>query len=237
MIADDDEVEYEYETIEVSHFSFEITTISFLPIEKLMSNQAIGVEISGQKVWCGSLYVVDYILRNREVIEKKLVIELGAGTGILGMVCSRLHCKELILTDNDPKSIKHMKQDCSKNFVFAEVKELDWFAPDISKLGITIDESTPEICIVAGDVLYKHVLLEPFFKTTRLLLDLQKNASMLLCHVPRAGVNYSDVIQAAESNGLLIEQITVGSEDKQNVRKHCPEDDISRARLFSIKIR
>ena len=234
MADNDDDVEFECETIEISTFRFDVTTISHLPIEMLMYNQSRGVEISGQKVWCGSLTVVDYIMRNKHIVIDKIVIELGAGTGVLGMVCSRLGCKKLILTDNDPRSITHMKQDCDKNAVVSEVKLFDWFYPDVDVLNLTLDSALADLCIVAGDVLYKNILLEPFFRTVRLLFDIQKKANMYLCHVPRAGVEYSDVIEGAKRFGLGIEEIAIAPEENENARKYCPEDDTARAKLFRI---
>jgi hypothetical protein len=237
MNDNDDDVEFEYETIEIASYSFEITTISHLPIEMLMLNQSKGVEISGQKVWCGSLLVVDYIIRNKQLITDHLIVELGAGTGVLGMVCSRIGCENVILTDNDDRSIKHMKQDCLKNKVQAEVKVLDWFSPDINSFDIAVREESLNLCLLAGDVLYKHVLLEPFFTTVNLLLGIKKGSFMLLCHVPRAGVEHVIVIEVAIRLGLNIEEITITLEEKEHALKYCPEEDVLRAKLYRIQIK
>jgi Lysine methyltransferase len=229
-----DDVDFELESIEIASHSFEITTIAHLPIEMLMFNQSRGVEISGQKVWCGSLTVADYILRNKDLIKNRVVIELGAGTGILGMVCSRIGCRKTILTDNDPRSIKHMVEDCHRNSVEADVRILDWFCPDVSSLEISGENISSNLCVIAGDVLYKRTLLKPFFCTSRLLLESKSESTMYLCHVPRAGVEYADVVGEATGHGLLIEEINFSSEDTENARKYCPEEDTSRAKLFKI---
>ena len=236
MMADNgcDDVDFELESIQIASHSFEITTIAHLPIEMLMYNQSRGVEISGQKVWCGSLTVADYILSNKDLIKDRIVIELGAGTGILGMVCSRIGCRKIILTDNDPRSIKHMVQDCHHNSVVADVKILDWFLPDISSLNLCEEIISSDLCVIAGDVLYKRSLLEPFFCTSRLLLESKSKSTMYLCHVPRAGVEYADVVDEANSAGLFIEEIFLSSADTKNARKYCPEEDTSRAKLFRI---
>lgn len=236
-INDSEDVEFEYETIEIASYSFEVTTISHLPIEMLMLNQSKGVEISGQKVWCGSLFVVDYIIRNKQLVIDHLIVELGAGTGVLGMVCSRIGCKKLILTDNDARSIAHMKQDCLKNDVQADVKELDWFSPDIKSLDISTSLESLDLCLLAGDVLYKQMLLEPFFTTVNLLLRMKKGSFMFLCHVPRAGVEHSIVVESAERLSLNIEEIHVTLEEKEHALKYCPEEDVIRAKLYRIQLK
>ena len=44
-----------------------------------MLNQSKGVEISGQKLWCGSLAVAQYIHGHHELVRDRTVLELGAG--------------------------------------------------------------------------------------------------------------------------------------------------------------
>ena len=80
----DDEVEYELENFKIAGFDISITTVSFLPISKLLEIQSKSVEISGQKLWCGSLGVIQYLINYPTVIENVNIVELGAGTGVLG---------------------------------------------------------------------------------------------------------------------------------------------------------
>lgn len=61
---DDDDTEYELETFEVGGFSLQLTTVAYLPITSLLRNHSKNVEISGQKLWCGSLGVLQHVLNN-----------------------------------------------------------------------------------------------------------------------------------------------------------------------------
>ena len=56
-MEDIEEVEYEPEEFEIDNMKLTITTVGFLPIEQLMLNREADKEISGQKLWCGSLSV------------------------------------------------------------------------------------------------------------------------------------------------------------------------------------
>lgn len=127
-----------------------------------------------------------------------------------------------------------MVQDCHHNSVVADVKILDWFLPDISSLNLSEEMISSDLCVIAGDVLYKRSLLKPFFCTSRLLLESKSKSTMYLCHVPRAGVEYADVVDEANSAGLFIEEIFSSPADTENARKYCPEEDTSRAKLFRI---
>ena len=85
MSSSEEEVEYEEEVFNIREHRFILTTVSFMPLAKLMQLRENQVEISGQKLWCGSLVVLEYLLDHPDFITKCNVIELGAGTGCIGM--------------------------------------------------------------------------------------------------------------------------------------------------------
>jgi predicted nicotinamide N-methyase len=92
MSFDDDEaeVEYEVESFRIHSHEFHLTTISYMPIERLVDLQVQSKEISGQKLWCGSLCLMEYLTDFPLKIAGKNVLELGAGTGVVGMLCDKL---------------------------------------------------------------------------------------------------------------------------------------------------
>ena len=230
---DDDEVEYESEIFKIGNYSLNITTISQMPIHILMKNAGKGIEISGQKLWCGSLGAIEYLIDNKDFYENKIVIELGAGTGVMGMLCKKMGAKRVLLTDYDEKSINHMNVDCKTNNIDAEIKVCDWFNPNINELQLD-ENNLHNIRIVAGDVLYKNIVLEPFWNTVKLLFSLNTNIQMLLCHVPRAGVEHDHIKNAAIANGLKIQEIDPLLWRKGSCLEYSPNDDNERAKLYLI---
>jgi hypothetical protein len=232
---DDDEVEYESEIFKIGNYSLNITTISQMPIHILMKNAGKGIEISGQKLWCGSLGAIEYLIDNKDFYENKIVIELGAGTGVMGMLCKKMGAKRVLLTDYDEKSINHMNYDCKMNEIDAEVKVCDWFNFDINELQLDMN-NTKNIRIVAGDVLYKNIVLEPFWNTVKMLFSLSDEIQMLLCHVPRAGVEHHQVINAAITNGLSIKELDSSLWRKGCCLEYSPVDDNDRAKLYMISV-
>ena len=160
----DSEIIYSTEKITFDKYYLNVTTVSYLPLEILLENSTKEKEISGSKVWKGSKGIIDYFMSNRKLIKNKNIIELGAGTGILGMMCKILGASKIILTDNDLICLKHMKNDLLINNIEGDVILLDWFFPN--KIPNKID------IIVAGDVLYKKSLLDPFMTIVKLLLNI-----------------------------------------------------------------
>ena len=239
MSDSEDEVEFEKEEFQIGPHNLNITTIAFMPLHKLMQLNTNKVEISGQKLWCGSLSVVEYILSHSEYCLDNSIIELGAGTGVVSMICSLMNCKASYLTDHDRQSLDHMNIDCKDNNITnATVVHFDWFSPDYSFI-----ESMQDSCgtgsgvrkIVAGDVIYKFDLIEPFFTVVRTLFYEHGVAEMLLCHIPRAGVNH-DIVEAAAAKAQL-SMMEIDREEwcKGVVLEYSPEQDYSRAKLYRIR--
>jgi len=86
---EEDTVVFEEEEFQVGSHRFVVTTIAYMPIEVLMNMNDKKVEISGQKLWCGSLGVIEY-LQNIECssfVEGATVVELGAGGYTIVYVC------------------------------------------------------------------------------------------------------------------------------------------------------
>ena len=229
----DEEVEYEPERFQIRNFVFDITTVSFMPIHKLMDLNARKSEISGQKIWCGSVSLMEYLLDHPSLIENCNVIELGAGTGLAGMLSCKLDARKVWLTDNDETSLRHMASDCSINGVEAVVTKLDWFDFNISSSEFA--NLQPPLRIIAGDVLYKHLLLQPFFSTASSLLESCPGSTMILSHVARAGVQHEEVQATARSVGLEVEEIERATWSEHECLKQFPPEDIAITRIYVMK--
>mmetsp|Transcript_37479 Transcript_37479/g.38164 ORF Transcript_37479/g.38164 Transcript_37479/m.38164 type:complete len:216 (+) Transcript_37479:49-696(+) len=213
MADSDDEIEYEQEKFSIGGFTFEVTTVSYLPISKLMGLQEMSSEISGQKLWCGSIALMEYILSNPNLITGKQIIELGA--------------------DYDERSLQHMQNDIQHNMIEANIINLNWYHPELSFMDLENPSLMSDIRVVAGDVLYKMALVEPFFKVVKSFLS-SKEAFLLLCHVPRAGVEHRHVLEAILSAELQVEIIPTEEWLKGACLEYCPRDDNQRAQVYRI---
>jgi 16S rRNA G966 N2-methylase RsmD len=237
----ENEVEYEPEVFEINQFQLEITTIAYLPITTLMANREQEKEISGQKLWCGSLCIVNYFFKHPGCIKDCLIIELGAGTGVLSIIASKLGASRVIATDHDERSLTHMKEDflrnCCEN---VEVEFLNWYLSEYDTLRSVIEESNRKqqrLILVAGDVVYKSVLLDPFFATVRNLLSFSNcNPELLLCHIPRADVSQAVVQLTMSNKKFQFEQTEMGEWNYGDLlNRYCPVEDIERAQLYSVR--
>lgn len=234
--SDEEEIEYEDEIFNIRDIEFHITTVSYLPITKLMKLHSNNNEISGQKLWCGSLVLIEYLLDNKDFIINNNIIELGSGTGLVGMLCKKLGSNNVILSDYDEKSLNHMRNDIIKNEINEiNILKLDWFTFQLNQISNEfLYSSLNNLIIVAGDVLYKHILIQPFFIVIQQLLQIPRS-KMLLCHVPRAGVEQIDVINAANQYGLKITSISSELWKKGVCIEYSIPEDYDRAQLYQLE--
>jgi predicted nicotinamide N-methyase len=225
-------------------------------------------EISGRQVWTGSLTLAHSILElslpeQRRLLDSKRVLELGSGTGILGMAISKICAANqfvplaLVLTDGDEKAVALLDLNLSNpsNQISASVVRatpLLWGATESGAI------QCPDFCdwcrvsypsiwssdrtdvdfdtIFAGDVLYKADLPKLFFETAFALLSKNgyDDSALWLCHIPRHGVSHEMVIESALNAGLYVEKPI----DMSFVAamRGCPLDDLERAVIYRMHV-
>ncbi|CAM9184820.1 unnamed protein product [Choristocarpus tenellus] len=78
-------------------------------------------EISGQRLWEGSLLLCRYLLQacaNGDLdLREKSVVELGAGTGIAGMLARGLGARPTVITDGDDRVVNMAKMNLVANAI------------------------------------------------------------------------------------------------------------------------
>ena len=148
-------------------------------------------------------------------------------------LCRKLGCERIWLTDHDSRSLAHMTKDIFTNDIEAEVIALNWFDFDMSTFAANTFFSENKLRIVAGDVLYKNELLVPFFTVVSSILGLS-DSKMLLCHVPRAGVEQETVTRTAAEFGLQVSAIDPAEWRKGVCLMYSVPEDYNRAQLYEI---
>jgi len=113
-------------------------------------------------------------------IKGRKVVELGAGTGVVGLACAAMGAREVILTDL-PYALDNLRGNVRRNErVWREggreggqvhacdvrVEEGDWFAPSPPSSQVTGVE-----VVVAADVVWLNELVEPLVKYLAVILQ------------------------------------------------------------------
>lgn len=115
-------------------------------------------------IWDGGLGLIEYFRMNEEFSRETLVLDLGSGTGVVGIGMAAGGYSNTVVTDlHDALGL--MKENVTMNPTLnVAVEELAWGEP----LPIAIKEriaNTNEILVVGADIVYRQNLFDPLLAT------------------------------------------------------------------------
>ena len=183
----DSELELEEKQFTIGAHTFQVHVVGELPLETLFALESKRDEISGQRAWPGSLLLAAEVAARPALVEDRAVVELGAGAGLCAMVAARCGARTTAATDGDDRCLDLLRRNVAAN-------GLDGGRRFKMLLGPRRAARRRPRPVLAGDVLYKRALVEPFLDA--LEAALAPGGRALLCHLPRAGVSH-EVVEAA----------------------------------------
>eukprot|EP00930_Biecheleria_cincta_P009370 TRINITY_DN111105_c0_g1_i1.p1 TRINITY_DN111105_c0_g1~~TRINITY_DN111105_c0_g1_i1.p1 ORF type:complete len:217 (+),score=47.02 TRINITY_DN111105_c0_g1_i1:56-706(+) len=159
-------------------------------------------------VWPGALAMAEWVADN-PVIKNCKVVELGAGTGLVGLTASATGAAHVVLTDLPPAldALKANVAMNSKRHADIEVQQLCWGSQeDLEAVG------TADV-VLAADVVYDLDTHEPLAKTIQGFLLRNRSARCFLVQELR----WKDVQrwfnECLEDLGLYIDQTALPAQD------------------------
>lgn len=165
------------------------------------------------------------------------VLELGAGSGLAGMVAVRLGAQNVVITDGDQTSVDLAAQNLIQNGIPCDkpnvcVTRLLWGQQKLFRANRSdlVPESGFDV-IVAADVMYKKELPLLLFRTVKDLLA--PSGVVYLCHLVRAGVTQRIVVDAAEAAGLEVELSHMPENCLPSA--YCLENDLRGAQIYLMR--
>mmetsp|Transcript_12010 Transcript_12010/g.13955 ORF Transcript_12010/g.13955 Transcript_12010/m.13955 type:complete len:309 (-) Transcript_12010:654-1580(-) len=147
---------------------------------------------TGLGVWGGAECMSKFLIENPQNITNKNVLELGAGTGLCGLVSYHLGASHITLTDGDSQVLRNLRENIRRNIEtdttidtttnttttitattnsFGNRKivcpQLIW-GKDLDRF---VNQYGPQDVILSSDCCYMPAALEPFWKTVDALLS------------------------------------------------------------------
>ncbi|XP_060067340.1 protein N-lysine methyltransferase METTL21A-like [Ylistrum balloti] len=149
-----------YDESLVSPFHKTSRTFSFAGKELVIKQEWKTLGIAAV-VWDAAIVLCEYLEKNVELVNGKKVIELGAGSGIVGIVAALLGGK-VTITDLDV-ALEYINEVVEENLrdkpgLDVQVKGLDW-TKDWSKFSADYD------IVLGADIIYIEELFDDLLKT------------------------------------------------------------------------
>ncbi|XP_018840825.2 methyltransferase-like protein 22 [Juglans regia] len=169
----------------------------------------------GLQVWKAELVLCDFVLHKMSTsseYDRIVALELGAGTGLVGILLARV-AETVFLTDHGDEIL----ENCAKNVdlnsglfngrAAVQVRELDWMSPwpprvSPSKSPLNkrykwtlseVEEVQEASLLVAADVIYSDDLTDAFFSVLERLMSLGSEKVLYLALEKRYNFSLSDL--------------------------------------------
>eukprot|EP00890_Picochlorum_soloecismus_P004168 jgi/Picsp_1/4752/NSC_02120-R1_methyltransferase-like protein 22-like len=135
------------------------------------------LEQVGLAVWNGAYLMMEYLMSNETLVKDKHVLELGAGTGLVCLVCHDLGARRVVLTDCCQQVLANSKRNIRHVSDVVDVLKLDWNC-ELPAIDIIFRADI----LVATDPIYDNDLTESFMKTC-LNLMIQSSSSDVCLYI------------------------------------------------------
>ncbi|EFJ30953.1 hypothetical protein SELMODRAFT_88462 [Selaginella moellendorffii] len=137
----------------------------------------------GLYVWPCGICLGEYVWQQRHRFAGSTVIELGAGTGLPGIVAAKVGAR-VILTDYKlyPEVFENMRKTCDLNNVECEIQGLTWGEWDENLLAM----KHPRF-VLGADVLYDSKDFDDLFATVSYFLANNPDATFITSYECRSG--------------------------------------------------
>ncbi|GAB5356063.1 hypothetical protein AAMO2058_000258600 [Amorphochlora amoebiformis] len=161
----------------------------------------------GVKVWGGGFVSAWYLGMHPHLVTNKTVIDLGTGTGIVGLVAASLNASRVILNDNDEEVETVLRRNVRENMARiqtsckVEIKLRD-FIQEFRDVGIlqTLTHIGQMDTVIASEFVFESNGLQNYFEA---LLTFLKPGGLLL-YVTGKYVGVNEVVHNLKQYGKII---------------------------------
>eukprot|EP00980_Cylindrotheca_fusiformis_P005592 scaffold1184_cov132-Cylindrotheca_fusiformis.AAC.13 len=185
---------------------------------------------TGLTLWKASEYLCQYLVRHRHdehldlslQMEKsnnrRRILELGAGLGLVGILAHRISSEKshVVLTDGDTEALPYLRDNVDKNKSAQKggitCNQLIWGRQTSSDFLKQHREEKFDV-ILASDIIYSPVIIQPLWETIQALLD-AKGIFVMAYARRKVPVSIEEVLSAATEAGFVYDKCTESDNEK-----------------------
>lgn len=166
--------------------------MKFVVDDLVIEEKPTGNEFYGEYIWPAGLAMCDFLKRNPELVKGKRVLELGSGTGIVGLYTAKLGATHVTLTDFIDFNIENIKINIKENRLEG-VAEPRWF-----QWGTNLGENWD--IIIGSDLTYPAMDLPALMKAIN--THLKPDGRCILAHHQRENFIFGFKFKEIESHDV-----------------------------------
>lgn len=166
---------------------------------------------TGLVTWAAAMFLVEYLATQKaDFVRKSSILELGSGSGFVGLSCAAIGARKVHLTDKQGPALERLRENIDINTPFLKIRVsascLDWF-DEIGSHFLGIFD-----LVIASDVLYSPDLIPSLCKLLRDFLNCGLRKTVYIASCIRNRVTYNDFISKMSGHGVYVSEIHQGAE-------------------------
>ncbi|CAD6571552.1 MAG: hypothetical protein ASARMPRED_004635 [Alectoria sarmentosa] len=177
---------------------------------------------TGFRTWEAALFLAAYLSSSdgTHLVTGKNVLELGAGTGFLSILCAKnLGAQRVLATDGSQEVISDLKSNIHLNGLegreLIQTAMLQWGHALIGGVADCREEKGAYDLVLGADVTYDLKSIPSLIATMRDLFELYSNIKALISATIRNEYTFDAFTIACEKNGFTLEQLNVSMPEKR----------------------
>jgi len=199
---------------------------------------------TGLIVWPAAQLLCKYLYheyrKNQNFFKGKSMIELGAGLGLCGLICSSFGAKFTVVTDKSSEVLQLLRTNIKRNFGHTDkvvCHKLQW--------GVDLDKRLEEMecesfdLILGSDLVYNDVSLNPLCETVSKLISKRgKQCEFWLTYVSRDIHLDTKFSQCIKSHMLQLDEIPLSyflqADEPIPCNEYVPAESLKLYRITSL---
>ncbi|KAF5555394.1 FAM86A [Fusarium mexicanum] len=180
----------------------------------LLENHSLisGSGTTGLRTWEAALHLGSYLCQNRHIVKGKRVLELGAGTGYLSILCANfLDSQHVIASDGSDDVINNLPD----NLFLNDLQDSTQVTPMDVKWGHALmgteeekwNGGRPIDVVLGADITYDKSVIRALIGTLREVFDLHPHVEVFISATQRNEKTFQTFLDQCQANGLAVEVI------------------------------
>jgi predicted nicotinamide N-methyase len=170
---------------------------------------------TGHRTWEAALALAEWLIGEsaeaRAKAESRQWIELGAGTGLVGIVIQMLYPEDRVMvTDGDEHVLQRLDENLELNHSKCEKCRLLWGVDPIEEV---VDKACRETVVVAADVTYDEVLIPALVGCIDEALGLDSGTHAIVSATIRSDATFAVFVYECEKRSISLEVVHCRSSD------------------------
>ncbi|KAK0653072.1 putative methyltransferase-domain-containing protein [Cercophora newfieldiana] len=178
---------------------------------------------TGLRTWEAALHLGQYLCANPGFVQNKRVLELGAGTGYLGILCAKyLEAEHVLVSDGSEDVINNLPDSFFLNGLQASTRvsplELRWGHALVGTEEQAWNGGRRVDVVLGADITYDESVIPSLVATLEELVDILPTVTIIIAATERNRKTFQSFLDVCEKRGFAVanESFPVPSRSEQD---------------------